>query len=358
MLSHIYAKNIKIVLWFFMILSLVLFSSCTKEKTEISEKNSENSKETIPFDYNYKNEWKIKITEELVNSIYHHRGSIAIKHNGYIYFTDIDSESTISSSGSIFRMNTEGSEIEKVYDNPGRFFKSYKENLYFIDVSENSLLKSFNTDIGDIVTFNDYHVSDYLFIDDSMYFINKLENFSRELIKLPLNEMIKPLTIYSSDDLTNICSDGKDIYFSIMGGEFTLNKMIIYDSLVEEVFKGYFLPYGVSGNYVIMENAGPHLLDLSGGTIESINSFTNVSEMMQFNFYKDFLVFNNGDGQVFLDNGISSILISEDLNVRTFTIVDNWLVMATKNPNVTGSKLVTIIKNLDTNVIINIEEDL
>jgi hypothetical protein len=299
----------------------------------------------------------IVIDDELRDSINYFRGSFALKNDENIYFSKFDSESLLSANGEFYSLNIKDLSIHKIADIAARFLKYHEQKIYFINVSDSARLYTYDLESKEIeLISSESGIMGFEVIDDWIYVLNRdlvVERTDIGRINLTSKEYEEIIT---NQDCTNLIYYEESLYYTNMGDRFELTKINLENFETSIIFYGYYMPYGIVNDKVIMENSGPRLLDLNSNKIFKLVDYLNSDEkpgINQFNFYKDSIIYTDLSQKIVLHDGFNSKVIFDEFPVGTFTLVGDWLFINAYNDETNSGNTSLIIMNLLTEKQLN-----
>lgn len=309
------------------------------------------------FNYDYKSDWGIKVDDKLEEEIYFHGGSIAISTDNHIYFTHLNSLSTVDATGYLFRMDHNGNAVELVSNSPARFFRELDGYLFFSDVSQSGNLRCFEMSTNTFIEYGDYYTSDYTFKGDNIYLVEKNSHDSKKkIVKISSKNGDYIDTIIEDYGIGNIVCNDEQIYITKLEDMFSLNILDEEKKELEAIFSGYYVMYGMQENSAVMMNDGIHLLTLDNNKINTLLCSGPKIGVNEVNFYENLLIYRGMDLKMYLYNGVESICIYDEMKVNHYTVAGNWLIMSTTDiMQSTQQSYFTVLRNITTDEIIEID---
>lgn len=301
-------------------------------------------------------DWGFTVDDNLVKSIDFNRASFAVSYGDNIYFTLFKTDSLVNTEGTLYRMSNDGKIITKITDLPARFMSIYMGNLFFTDSSDNSKLCTFEIESNKIqVIYDDASVLGYAIIDNWIYFLEMLEGSD----KLYLSKINTSGEYYerliTDKNLSNLIYNDKFVYYSDLSSTFELNRLNIDNQNSDIVFTGYYLPYGISDDVIILENSGPHTLDMNTSELKRLIPIEIESGVNQFNFHNNSIIYNSKRQEIYSYDGSQKELVYNEFPVNSFSITGDWMFMHVSKGNESSNINPLVILNLETKEVLNYE---
>lgn len=277
--------------------------------------------------------WGIPTSDEVVSMINRSSilGSLTAMDSEWIYFSEYNSENTLSSQGTLYRMKHDGSEVQQILDTATRNLLIVEDKLYFLDVTNSSAIYSLSLkDFTKTLVYNDRWVGEFLLVDDWIYFTEETDReFYSQLSRIKRDG--SDYTVLVSDiDFGNLRYKGDYIFFYSTG--IGIHRMHIESGELELLINSSSHLIAIFDNKLLITGRNPIIFDLDTRTSEDLVKISLQNSSLNFyNFYYDALYAIALDQKLVKITQDGHEVIFNERPVSYFNIVGDWLFLGVED---------------------------